>query len=99
MTIFFTFWGLTVLRRPEKVHVKKSFMEKMFGVMLPRGSAKLKLSRLNMGGMGTAMMKENSAAAWRLMPINMPPLMVAPEREKPGQSARHWNRPTPNACL
>ena len=57
VTMFFTFWGLTVLRRPEKVRVKKSFMEKMFGVMLPRGSAKLKLSRLNMGGMGTAMMK------------------------------------------
>jgi len=57
VTMFFTFWGLTVLRRPEKVHVKKSLMEKMFGAMLPRGSAKLKLSRLNMGGMGTAMMK------------------------------------------
>ena len=55
--MFFTFWGLTVLRRPEKVKVKKSFVEKMFGGMLPRGSGKLKLSRMNMAGMGTAMMK------------------------------------------
>ncbi|MCE5344324.1 MAG: FAD-dependent oxidoreductase [Eubacteriales bacterium] len=57
VTMFFTFWGLTVLRRPEKVRVKKNLLEKMFGGMLPRGSAKLKLSRLNMAGMGTAMMK------------------------------------------
>jgi len=57
VTMFFTFWGLTVLRRPEKVKVKKSFVEKMFGGMLPRGSSKLKLSRMNMAGMGTAMMK------------------------------------------
>ncbi len=57
VTMFFTFWGLTVLRRPEKVKVKKSFVEKMFGGMLPRGSGKLKLSRMNMAGMGTGMMK------------------------------------------
>lgn len=58
VTMFFTFWGLTVLRKPEKQPVKKSFMESMFGTMLPRGSGKLKLSRMNMGGMGTAMMKK-----------------------------------------
>ena len=57
MTMFFTFWGLTVLRRPEKVRVKKSLIERMFGMMLPRGSEKLKLSRMNMAGMGTSMMK------------------------------------------
>jgi len=57
VTMFFTFWGLTVLRRPEKVRVKKSFVEKMFGGMMPRGSGKLKLSRMNMAGMGTGMMK------------------------------------------
>jgi len=57
VTMFFTFWGLTALRRPEKVKVKKSFMEKMFGAMLPRGTRKLKLSRMNMAGMGTGMMK------------------------------------------
>ena len=57
VTMFFTFWGLTVLRRAEKQPVKKTPMEAMFGAMLPRGSKKLKLSRMNMGGMGTAMMK------------------------------------------
>jgi len=58
VTMFFTFWGLTVLRKAEKQPVKKSLMESMFGTMLPRGSKKLKLSRMNMGGMGTAMMKK-----------------------------------------
>lgn len=58
VTMFFTFWGLTVLRKSKKQPVKKTFMESMFGAMLPRGSRKLKLSRMNMGGMGTAMMKK-----------------------------------------
>ena len=57
VTMFFTFWGLTALRKTEKVPVKKDFMEKMFGVMLPRGAGKTKLSKMNMGGMGTAMMR------------------------------------------
>ena len=57
VTMFFTFWGLTVLRRSNKQKLKKTFMEAMFGRMLPRGSGKLKLSKMNMGGMGTAMMK------------------------------------------
>lgn len=58
VTMFFTFWGLTALRRDNKVKLKKNFMEKMFGAMLPRGSKKLRLSKMNMGGMGTAMMKK-----------------------------------------
>lgn len=58
VTMFFTFWGLNVLRKAEKVKVKKNFMEKMFGAMMPRGSGKLKLSKMNMGGMGTSMMKK-----------------------------------------
>lgn len=58
VTMFFTFWGLTALRKPEKQPVKKSVTESMFSSMLPRGSKKLKLSRMNMGGMGTAMMKK-----------------------------------------
>ena len=57
VTMFFTFWGLTALRKPEKVKVKKSLIEKMFGFMLPRGASKTKLSKMNMGGMGTAMMR------------------------------------------
>ena len=58
VTMFFTFWGLNVLRRPQKQHVKKSLIEKMFGMMMPRGVGKLKLSKMNMAGMGTAMMKK-----------------------------------------
>lgn len=58
VTMFFTFWGLTALRKAEKQPIKKTFMEFMFGGMLPRGSEKLKISRMNMAGMGTAMMKK-----------------------------------------
>lgn len=58
VTMFFTFWGLNALRKPEKQSVKKSFIEKMFGAMMPRGVKKLTLSRMNMAGMGTAMMKK-----------------------------------------
>ena len=57
VTMFFTFWGLNALRRTENVKVRKNLIEKMFGFMLPRGAGKLKLSKMNMGGMGTAMMK------------------------------------------
>lgn len=55
--IFFTFWGLNILRKAQKIKVRKSFMEKLFGFMMPRGTDKLVLSKMNMGGMGTTMMK------------------------------------------
>ncbi len=58
VTMFFTFWGLTALRKPKRQKVKKSFMESMFGFMLPRGTGKLRLSKMDMGGMGTKMMKK-----------------------------------------
>lgn len=58
VTMFFTFWGLSVLRRSDKTKVDKAPMEKMFGAMLPKGADKLKISKMNMGGMGTAMMKK-----------------------------------------
>ena len=58
VTMFFTFWGLSVLCKPDKMKVDKSPMEKMFGAMLPRGAEKLKISKMNMGGMGTLMMKK-----------------------------------------
>ena len=57
VTMFFTFWGLTALRKTEKQKLKKSPVEKMFGTMLPRGTKELGLSRMNMGGMGTKMMR------------------------------------------
>lgn len=58
VTMFFTFWGLNALRKAKKVKVKKDFMEKMFGWMMPRGAAKLQLSKMNFGGMGATMMKD-----------------------------------------
>ena len=57
VSMFFTFWGLNVLRKPEKVSVKKDFISTMFGKMMPRGSKKLSLSKMNMGGMGAQMIR------------------------------------------
>lgn len=57
VTMFFTFWGLNILRRPEKTRVSKSIIEKMFGMMMPRGSRKLGLSRMNMLGAGSKMIR------------------------------------------
>lgn len=58
VTMFFTFWGLNILRKPEKVKVEKGFMDKMFGMMMPRGSKKLQLSKMNMMGMGGKMIRK-----------------------------------------
>lgn len=58
VTMFFTFWGLSALRKENPPKVKKGIMEKMFGFMLPKGSKKLGLSKMNMGGMGKMMMKK-----------------------------------------
>ncbi|HUT09550.1 MAG TPA: DsrE/DsrF/DrsH-like family protein [Thermoguttaceae bacterium] len=57
VTMFFTFWGLNVLRKDQKVSVSKNLVERMFGRMMPRGPNKLKLSKMNMGGLGAAMIK------------------------------------------
>ncbi len=57
VTMFFTFWGLNILRKPEKVKVSKGILDHMFGVMMPRGSKKLKLSNMNMMGMGGKMIR------------------------------------------
>ncbi|WIV19572.1 CoA-disulfide reductase [Paenibacillus polygoni] len=67
VTMFFTFWGLNVLRKSESVQVKKDFLGKMFGLMMPRGSRKLPLSRMNMMGAGSKMirgvMKKNNISS------------------------------------
>lgn len=57
VSIFFTFWGLSVLRKHPGPQVKKSLLNAMFGFMLPKGAAKLALSKMHMAGLGTAMMK------------------------------------------
>jgi peroxiredoxin family protein len=57
VVMFFTFWGTPVLRDKTKSVGGKDMMGKMFGAMLPKGTSEVKLSKMNMGGMGTAMMK------------------------------------------
>jgi len=57
VTLFFTFWGLNILRKSGPVAVQKNLIEKMFGWMMPKGPGKLKLSQMNMGGMGLGMIK------------------------------------------
>ncbi|MDP3305995.1 MAG: FAD-dependent oxidoreductase [Erysipelotrichaceae bacterium] len=56
VSIFCTFWGLNALRKDQSVKVEKTFVESMFGMMMPRGAKKLPLSRMQMGGAGKAMM-------------------------------------------
>ncbi len=58
VSMFFTFWGLNIIRKPEKVKVKKNLIAKMFGFMMPRGAKKLGISNMNMGGMGAMMIKK-----------------------------------------
>ena len=57
VTLFFTFWGLNILRK-SNVNAKKSIIDKMFGIMMPKGADKLTLSKMNMGGLGTFIMKK-----------------------------------------
>lgn len=57
VTMFFTFWGLNILRKAKKVQVKKDFLERIFGIMMPRGPEKLGLSKMNFGGLGAKMMR------------------------------------------
>ena len=57
VTMFFTFWGLNILRKEQYVPLQKSFMDKLFAKMLPRGPEKLGISKMNFGGLGAKMMK------------------------------------------
>lgn len=59
VSVFFTFWGLNALRRDGPVHLdgKKTMAEGMFGRMMPRGAEHLHLSKMNMAGLGTRMIK------------------------------------------
>lgn len=57
VTIFHTFWGLNALRKDQQVPVKKGFLEKVFGKMMPRGADKMGISKMNFAGMGPKMIK------------------------------------------
>lgn len=57
VTMFFTFWGINILRKHAAPPVKKDFLSKMFGMMMPKGAEKLALSKMHMSGLGTWLMK------------------------------------------
>lgn len=57
VSIFFTFWGLNVIKKTNKPTMNKDFLGRMFGIMLPSSSKKLGLSKMNMGGLGSKMMR------------------------------------------
>ena len=57
VTMFFTFWGLNVIKKRNKPAVEKDIFGKMFGMMLPSSSKTLALSKMNMGGIGSKMMR------------------------------------------
>ena len=57
VTMFFTFWGLNIIKKRRKPSVEKDIFGKMFGMMLPSSSKALSLSKMNMGGIGSKMMR------------------------------------------
>jgi peroxiredoxin family protein len=74
VVMFFTFWGTPILRDKGKKVRGKDFMGKMFSTMLPKGACEVKLSKMNMAGMGTAMMrslmkKKNVASLEQLLEL------------------------------
>lgn len=59
VTMFFAFWGLCLLKNDEKMNLEgKSFYEKLFSIMTPKGPEELPLSKMNFSGIGKAMMLE-----------------------------------------
>lgn len=57
VTLFFTFWGLNILKRNDAPSTEKDMMAKMFSMMMPKGASNLPLSKMNMAGMGSKMIK------------------------------------------
>lgn len=59
LTVFFTFWGLNVLRRADAPALDKSFMDGMFGAMMPAGVSKLNsISKMNFAGFGAKLIRK-----------------------------------------
>ncbi len=57
VVMFFTFWGINALRRGGPQAPGKTLLDRMFGWMMPKGAAALRLSQMHMGGIGTALMR------------------------------------------
>ncbi|MCB5246558.1 MAG: FAD-dependent oxidoreductase [Candidatus Cloacimonetes bacterium] len=58
VTMFFTFWGLNVIKKTQKPAVQKDLMGKMFGLMMPGSSRSLGLSKINFAGLGPILMRK-----------------------------------------
>lgn len=59
VTMFFAFWGLCLVRDPERSSSEdKTMFEQMFGMVTPKGPEELPLSRMNMAGLGKQMLLE-----------------------------------------
>ncbi|MFV0442901.1 MAG: DsrE/DsrF/DrsH-like family protein [Planctomycetaceae bacterium] len=57
VSMFFTFWATTALRKPDGKAAGKSLVERAFGWMLPKGANQTRLSQMDFGGLGRAMME------------------------------------------
>jgi NADPH-dependent 2,4-dienoyl-CoA reductase/sulfur reductase-like enzyme/peroxiredoxin family protein/TusA-related sulfurtransferase/rhodanese-related sulfurtransferase len=79
VTMFFTFWGLNVIKKPNKPRMRKGMMDKMFSIMMPGHAGKLPLSSMNMGGIGRTMMKQ------RMKSKNVDALEVMIDNAKRGE--------------
>jgi len=66
-SIFFTFWGLSAVKKKGAAASGKGFKQRMFAMMTPEGSEGLGTSQLNFFGMGAvmlrSMMKEQGIAS------------------------------------
>jgi peroxiredoxin family protein len=77
VTVFFAFWGINVLRKDMVAAPPKDLLAKLFGWMMHKGAEKLKLSKMHLFGVGTAMMKRVMKAKH----VKMVPELIASARE------------------
>ena len=79
VTMFFTFWGLNAIRRPEKVTTSgKTPLQKAFSMMMPRGPQRLALSHMNFAGAGPKLMRL-AMSQQKVMPLED---LIASAREQ-----------------
>lgn len=57
VTMFFTFWGLNIIKDPKAPKVKKTGLDKIFSSMMPKSASKLPISKMNMFGLGSKMIQ------------------------------------------
>ena len=57
VTMFFTFWGLNVIKDPNAPKKNKAGLDKAFSMMMPKSASKLPISNMNMFGLGSKMIQ------------------------------------------